>query len=168
MEQFHVKVDMEELKLGQLCDIFDKMVVTQSIIFVTTRHRIKSLKEEIRGKGITVATSHGGMNQHARDTAIQEFRSGSCRILIATDLRQTDAVHAPVVINYDLPTHPVHYIRRILQNGLPERKGVAINFVTCADERKLSVIQRFCNSQIGELPSNIADLPIGYGVQKKN
>lgn len=167
IDQFHVKVEMEELKLGKLCDLFDMMVVTQIIIFVTTQHKVKSLIAQIRGKDITVSAIHGGMDPHSRDTAIQEFRSGSSRILIATDLRRTDVVQAPVVINYDLPAHPVHYIRRVLHNGQSERKGAVISFVTYADKQNLSGIQRFCNSQIGELPANIANLPIGYGVQKK-
>jgi translation initiation factor 4A len=166
--QFYVKVDMEEQKLSKLCDLVDMMVVTQSIIFVPTRHKVKPLIEQIRGKGITVSASHGGMHQHARDTAIQAFRSGSSRILITTDLRCTNVVQAPVVINYDLPTHPVHYVRHVLHNGQSERKGVVISFITYADECNLSDIQRLCNSQIGELPCEIASLPIGYGVQKQN
>ncbi|TVU33116.1 hypothetical protein EJB05_24901, partial [Eragrostis curvula] len=159
IDQFHVKVEKEELKLGKLCDLFDMMVGTQSIIFVSPQHKVKSLIEQIRGKGITVSASHGSMNQQARDNSIQEFRSGLSGILIATDLRGTDVMQVPIVINYDLPAEPVtvSYIRRALLCGQSQRKGVVINFITRADELDLFGIERFCNSQIGKLPSNIAD-----------
>ncbi|XP_062224619.1 ATP-dependent RNA helicase DRS1-like [Phragmites australis] len=158
MKQFHVKLEKEELKLEKLCDLFDTMVLTQSIIFVNTRRKVKSLMDKIRGKDYTVSASHGGMDQPARDTAIQEFRSGSSRILITTNLHGTDMVQAPIVINYDLPTQPVHYLRHLQQNRQSGTKGVLITFVTRADKRILFDIQRFCNSQIDELPSNFADL----------
>ncbi|XP_062218602.1 ATP-dependent RNA helicase drs1-like [Phragmites australis] len=165
VKQLYVKVEKEEVKLGKVCDLFDTMAITQSVIFVNTRRKVKSLIEKIKGKGYTVSASHGSMDQHARDTAIQEFQSGSSRILIATDLRGTDVVQVPVVINYDLPTQPVKYIRRVQQGGQSGRKGVVISFVTRVDERILLDIQRFCNGQVGELPSDIADLLVGYGVQ---
>lgn len=63
-----------------------------------------------------------------------------------------------LVINYDLPTQPENYLHRIGRSGRFGRKGVAINFVTKDDERLLSDIQRFYNTQIEELPSNVADL----------
>lgn len=160
IKQFYVKVEKEESKLDKLCDLFDTMAVTQSIIFVNNRRKVKSLTEKMRGKEYTVSASHGGMDQHTRDSVVQEFRSGSSRVLITTDLRGTDVLHVPVVINYDLPTQPVQHLRHVLRSGQPGRKGVAISFVTRAraDERVLSDIQRFCNSQIGKLPSNVADL----------
>ncbi|KAL6630098.1 hypothetical protein ACP70R_029863 [Stipagrostis hirtigluma subsp. patula] len=168
MKQFYVKIEKEELKVEKLCDLFDTMAVTQSIIFVNTKRNVKLLMEKFRGKGYTVSASHGGMNQHARDTAIQEFRSGSSRIIIATDLRGSNVVEVPVVINYDLPTKPVKYIRRVQQCGQSGRKGVAISFITRTDERVFFDIKRFCNNQLDKLPSNVADLLMGYGEQKQN
>ncbi|KAL6604613.1 hypothetical protein ACP70R_043040 [Stipagrostis hirtigluma subsp. patula] len=168
MKQFYVKIEKEELKVEKLCDLFDTMAVTQSIIFVNTKRNVKLLVEKFRGKGYTVSASHGGMNQHARDTAIQEFRSGSSRIIIATDLRGSNVVEVPVVINYDLPTKPVKYIRRVQQCGQSGRKGVVISFITRTDERVFFDIKRFCNNQLEKLPSNVAHLLMGYGEQKQN
>lgn len=62
------------------------------------------------------------------------------------------------VINYDLPNNPENYLHRIGRSGRFGRKGVAINFVTQDDERLLQDIQKFYNTVIEELPSNIADL----------
>jgi len=82
---------------------------------VNTKQGVKSLIQDVRDKGYTVSASHGGMSQLGRDTAIQEFRAGSSRILIATDLRGTNLGQVPVVINYDLPTQLMQYISRVQQ-----------------------------------------------------
>ncbi|BAF08235.2 Os02g0221300 [Oryza sativa Japonica Group] len=157
VKQFYVNVEKEDCKLDKLCGLFDTMEITRSIIFVNTRHHAKSLTEKIRGKGYTVSAIHGGIHQRARDKAVQEFQSGSSRILITTDLRGIDVLRAPAAIFYDLPTQPVCYLRHV-QSGQHGRKGVAISFITSTDERVFSTIQKFCNTQIEELPSNVADL----------
>ncbi|CAM8920477.1 unnamed protein product [Rhodiola kirilowii] len=91
---------------------------------------------------------------------MREFRSGSSRVLITTDLlaRGIDVQQVSLVINYDLPTQPENYLHRIGRSGRFGRKGVSINFVTKDDERMLADIQRFYNVVIEELPSNVADL----------
>lgn len=113
IKQFYVKVEKEESKFDKLCDLFHTMAVTQSIIFVNARRKVKSLAEKMRGRDYTVSTSHGGMDQQAREVAIQDLSSGSSRVLVTTDLRGADALEVPVVINYDLPTQPVQYLRHV-------------------------------------------------------
>ena len=75
---------------------------------------------------------------------MKEFRSGSSRVLITTDLlaRGIDLQQVSLVINYDLPTSRENYIRRISYGGRFGRKGVAINFVTTKDVRMLRDIER--------------------------
>jgi hypothetical protein len=73
-------------------------------------------------------------------------------------LRCPALLQVSLVINYDLPTQPENYLHRIGRSGRFGRKGVAINFVTRDDERMLQDIQRFYNTVIEELPSNVADL----------
>jgi translation initiation factor 4A len=108
----------------------------------------------------TVSATHGDMDQNTRDIIMREFRSGSSRVLITTDLlaRGIDVQQVSLVINYDLPTQPENYLHRIGRSGRFGRKGVAINFVTRDDERMLQDIQRFYNTVVEELPSNVADL----------
>ncbi|RRT36623.1 hypothetical protein B296_00038052 [Ensete ventricosum] len=79
------------------------------------------------------------MDQNTRDIIMREFRSGSSRVLITTDLlaRGIDVQQVSLVINYDLPTQPENYLHRIGRSGRFGRKGVAINFVTRDDERML-------------------------------
>ena len=91
---------------------------------------------------------------------MREFRSGSSRVLITTDLlaRGIDVQQVSLVINYDLPQQPENYLHRIGRSGRFGRKGVAINFVVESDERVLQDIQKFYNTTIEQLPVNINDL----------
>nr|TKW37236.1 hypothetical protein SEVIR_1G035200v2 [Setaria viridis] len=149
--QFYVKVKKEEMKLSKLYALLHTGKVRNVIIFVNTKDKVMSLSQDV-GKHYNVSASHDDMDQHARDAAIQKFRSGSSSILIAADLRGTNAVKVPVVINYDLPTQPMQYIHRVQQqNRQPGKRSVFINLVTRADECIHFEIQRFCNGQVKEL-----------------
>ncbi|PPD70491.1 hypothetical protein GOBAR_DD32626 [Gossypium barbadense] len=160
IKQFYVNVEKEEWKLETLCDLYETLAITQSVIFVNTRRKVDWLTDKMRSRDHTVSATHGDMDQNARDIIMREFRSGSSRVLITTDLlaRGIDVQQVSLVINYDLPTQPENYLHRIGRSGRFGRKGVAINFVTTDDERMLYDIQRFYNVVIEELPSNVADL----------
>src|SRR5688572_30603032 len=84
------------------------------------------------------------MEQKQREVLMKEFRTGSSRVLITTDLlaRGIDVQQVSLVINYDLPTNRENYIHRIGRGGRFGRKGVAINFVTTEDVRMLRDIER--------------------------
>ena len=90
---------------------------------------------------------------------MRQFQSGSSRVLISTDLlaRGIDVQQVSLVINYDLPSSTENYLHRIGRSGRFGRKGVAINFVTCRDVRKMQRIECFYETQIQELPADIAD-----------
>merc|ERR1719158_2250103 len=100
------------------------------------------------------------MTQNERQLIMKEFRSGSSRVLIATDLlaRGIDVQQVSLVINYDLPTNRENYIHRIGRSGRFGRKGVAINFVTSEDVRSLRAIEQFYNTQIEEMPMDVSEL----------
>ena len=95
-----------------------------------------------RSSNLSQRFQHGDMDQKERDVIMREFRSGSSRVLITTDLlaRGIDVQQVSLVINYDLPTNRENYIHRIGRGGRFGRKGVAINFVTDEDKRALQVI----------------------------
>ncbi|KAJ3698679.1 hypothetical protein LUZ61_002384 [Rhynchospora tenuis] len=160
IKQFYVNVEKEEWKLDTLCDLYETLAITQSVIFVNTRRKVDWLTDKMRSRDHTVSATHGDMDQNTRDIIMREFRSGSSRVLITTDLlaRGIDVQQVSLVINYDLPTQPENYLHRIGRSGRFGRKGVAINFVTRDDERMLFDIQRFYNVVIEELPANVADL----------
>ncbi|KAK6789586.1 hypothetical protein RDI58_013386 [Solanum bulbocastanum] len=160
IKQFYVNVDKEEWKLETVCDMYETLAITQSVIFVNTRRKFDWLTDEMQSRDHTVSATRGDMDHNTRDIITREFRSGSSRVLITTDLlaRGIDVQQVSLVINYDLPTQPENYLHRIGCSGRFGRKGVSINFVTKDDERMLSDIQRFYNVVIEELPANVADL----------
>jgi len=160
IKQFYVNVDKEEWKLETLCDLYETLSITQSVIFANTRRKVDWLTDKMRAREHTVSATHGDMDQNTRDIIMREFRSGSSRVLITTDLlsRGIDVQQVSLVINFDLPTQPENYLHRIGRSGRFGRKGVAINFATKDDERLLQDIQRFYNTVVEELPSNVADL----------
>ncbi|XP_059310722.1 eukaryotic initiation factor 4A-6-like, partial [Lycium ferocissimum] len=158
IKQFYVNVIEEEGKLETLCDLYETLGITQTIIFVNTSRKVDWLTDKMRGRDHTVSATHGDMDQNTRDIIMREFRSGSSCMLITTDLLARDVQKVSLVINYDLPTQPENYLHRICRSGRFGRKGVAINFATNDDERMLFDINKFYNVRIEELPANVDDL----------
>merc|ERR1719323_816889 len=160
IRQFFVDVEREDWKLDTLCDLYETLTITQAVIFCNTRRKVDWLTEKMHSRDFTVSAMHGDMDQKERDVIMREFRSGSSRVLITTDLlaRGIDVQQVSLVINYDLPTNRENYIHRIGRGGRFGRKGVAINFVTDDDKRALQDIEKFYNTQIDEMPMNVADL----------
>ncbi|XP_031624212.1 eukaryotic initiation factor 4A-like isoform X3 [Contarinia nasturtii] len=160
IKQFFVNVEREDWKIGTLCDLYETLSITQSVIFCNTRRKVDYLTEEMSANNFTVSALHGDMDQRERDLIMKQFRSGSSRVLITTDLlaRGIDVQQVSLVINYDLPSNRENYIHRIGRGGRFGRKGVAINFVTEKDKRTLQDIETFYNTRIEEMPANVADL----------
>jgi len=160
IKQFYIGIDREDWKLETLCDLYETLTITQAIIYCNTRRKVDWLVEQMTKRDFTVSCMHGEMEQRERDIIMREFRSGSSRVLITTDLlaRGIDVQQVSLVINYDLPTNRENYIHRIGRSGRFGRKGVAINFVTEDDLRYLRDIEQFYQTQVLEMPQNIADL----------
>lgn len=160
IKQFFVNVEREDWKIGTLCDLYETLSITQSVIFCNTRRKVDFLTEEMTTNNFTVSALHGDMEQRERDLIMKQFRSGSSRVLITTDIlaRGIDVQQVSLVINYDLPSNRENYIHRIGRGGRFGRKGVAINFVTEKDKRTLQDIESFYNTRIDEMPANVADL----------
>lgn len=160
IKQFFVNVEKEEWKLETLCDLYETLSITQAVIFCNTRRKVDWLTENMHKKDFTVSAMHGDMDQRERELIMRQFRTGSSRVLITTDLlaRGIDVQQVSLVINYDLPSNRENYIHRIGRGGRFGRKGVAINFVTEDDKRVLKDIETFYTTTIDEMPLNVADL----------
>merc|ERR1711963_853387 len=150
----------EEWKLDTLCDLYENLTISQAIIYCNRRRKVDLLADELTKRDFTISTMHAELNQQERDLVMREFRSGSSRVLISTDLlaRGIDVQQVSLVINYDLPTSMENYLHRIGHSGPFGRKGVAINFVTTEDVCSMRDIERYYHTQIEEMPMNIADL----------
>jgi translation initiation factor 4A len=160
IRQFYINVEREDWKLDTLCDLYDTLNITQAVIFCNTRKRVDYLTEQMRQRDFTVSSTHGDITQKEREVILTEFRSGSSRVLITTDLlaRGIDVHQVSLVINYDLPRNFEKYIHRIGRSGRFGRKGVAINFITNDDGNVLRELERFYNTHIEEMPASVADL----------
>merc|ERR1712238_277609 len=160
IKQFYIAVEREEWKLETLCDLYETLTITQAIIYCNTRRKVDWLQEEMQKRDFTVSCMHGDMDQKERDIIMREFRTGSSRVLITTDLlaRGIDVQQVSLVINYDLPANRENYIHRIGRSGRFGRKGVAINFLTEGDVRYLRDIEQFYQTEITEMPMDVADL----------
>jgi translation initiation factor 4A len=160
IRQFYVAIEKEEWKLDTLCDLYETLTITQAIIYCNTRRKVDFLADQLTKRDFTVSTMHADLDQKERDLVMREFRSGSSRVLISTDLlaRGIDVQQVSLVINYDLPPNMENYLHRIGRSGRFGRKGVAINFVTNSDVRSMKDIERYYHTQIEEMPMDIADL----------
>ena len=158
IKQFYVMVEKEEWKLTTLVDLYEAITITQAVIFCNTRRKVDWLTEQLNAKDFTVSAMHGEMTQEQRDVVMKEFRTGSSRVLITTDLlaRGIDVQQVSLVINYDIPTNKENYIHRIGRGGRYGRKGVAINLIANEDVAMLREIEKFYNTQVEELPMNFA------------
>jgi translation initiation factor 4A len=160
IQQFYINIEREEWKLDTLCDIYETVSIAQAVIFCNTRRKVEFLNEKLTQREFVVSSMHGEMEQSVRDQIMREFRSGSTRVLITTDLlaRGIDVQQVSLVINYDLPTNRENYIHRIGRGGRFGRKGVAINFATKDDTRVLQDLESYYNTTIEPMPMNIANL----------
>lgn len=86
IKQFYIGVEREEWKLETLCDLYETLTITQAIIYCNTRRRVDWLSEKMQDRDFTISCMHGDMGQGERDVIMREFRSGSSRVLITTDL----------------------------------------------------------------------------------
>ena len=132
IRQFYVAVEQENWKLETLCELYETLTITQCVIFVNTRRKVDYLTQELRNRDFIVSCMHGDMEQKERSVIMSEFRSGSSRVLITTDLlaRGIDVQQVSLVINFDLPNQRETYIHRIGRSGRFGRK-VSIHFQSC-------------------------------------
>merc|ERR1719265_1011082 len=153
--QFYVAIEKEDWKLDTLCDLYETLTITQAIIYCNTRRKVDFLADQMTKRDFTLSTMHAELDQKERDLIMREFRSGSSRVLISTDLlaRGIDAQQVSLVINYDLPGNVENYLHRIGRSGRFGRKGVANNVV-----RSMKDIEKYYHTQIEEMPMDIADM----------
>ena len=136
VEQYLYYVDKVNKK-HLLADILKKPEVENALVFSRTKHGCDRIVRELRKAGIEAVAIHGDKTQGARQNALNRFKSGSCRFMIATDIaaRGLDIEGLSHVINYDLPMEAEAYVHRIGRTGRAGRTGTAISFC-CIDEVK--------------------------------
>ncbi len=110
----------------------------QVLVFTRTKHGANRLAKQLSDDGITSTAIHGNKSQAARTRALREFKTGTVRVLVATDIaaRGLDIDRLPYVVNYELPHVAEDYVHRIGRTARAGQKGHAMSLV-CVDEQKL-------------------------------
>jgi ATP-dependent RNA helicase RhlE len=127
-----------ERKRELLAHLIKSHDLKQLLVFVRTKHGASRLAQQLERDGITATSIHGDKSQPQRTQALAEFKQGTVRALVATDVaaRGLDIEDLPHVVNFELPTTPEDYIHRIGRTGRAGTKGDAISLV-CEDENEL-------------------------------
>ena len=160
IKQFMVELPKEEWKIEALIDIYSQLNINQAMIYCNKRQRVEWLSEKLQAQGFPVSYIHGEMDVSERKRRMQDFRSGSVRVLISTDLlaRGIDVQQVSLVINYELPTNQENYIHRIGRSGRFGRKGVAINMIGPDEVEMKNQIEKYYSTKIVSLPDDLGKI----------
>ncbi|MBY4677747.1 DEAD/DEAH box helicase [Marinobacterium arenosum] len=115
----------------------------QLMVFTRTKKRADLVTEHLQAEGISAAAIHGDKHQRERLQALEQFKAGQIRVLVATDVaaRGLDIDALPRVVNYDLPQQPEAYVHRIGRTGRAGSSGQAISLVAPDERRYLQAIE---------------------------
>jgi len=161
IKQNYIDVQNDDEKLEIIKDLYGKISVNQSIIFCNTKKKLIWLESALTKEKYTVNVIHGDMMQEERNEIMDQFISGDCRILIATDVlsRGINVQQVSLVINFDMPREVETYLHRIGRCGRYGKTGVGINLVSKFDMKYLKAIERHYKIKIDYLDANF-DNPI--------
>ena len=137
-------------KRDLLIDILTKRHGDQVLIFGKTKHGCNRLAEQLETAGLPAVAIHGNKSQAQRQKALNQFKSGKARILVATDVaaRGLDIPNLPLVINHDLPMVAEDYIHRIGRTGRNGMQGEALSLVSSDEAGLLRQIQRLLKTDV--------------------
>ncbi len=131
IEQDVIKFGSTEQKFRVLMDLLNQKEYEKVLLFEETRHRVQRLAQKLSRAGIPVDQIHGDKSQNARQRALNDFKQGKVRVLVATDVasRGLDISDVSHVINYQVPRTHDSYIHRIGRTGRAGKSGKALTFV---------------------------------------
>ena len=140
----------EDDKLDALVRVVNAREIAQALVFTRTKLAADKLGRRLLKRGIQAATIHGDKAQLERLAALDGFKQGKIRLLVATDIaaRGIDIVELPCVVNFELPYSPEDYVHRIGRTGRAGASGLAVSLVAPDEDRLLSGIERFINRQL--------------------
>ena len=127
-----------------------------ALVFSRTRYGVDRIVRDLKKAGIDAAGIHGDKSQNARQTALKRFKSGECKVLVATDIaaRGIDVAGLSHVINYDMPMEPEAYIHRIGRTGRAGRDGKAISFCCIDEVKQLNQVEKLIGKRLREEQSD--------------
>jgi ATP-dependent RNA helicase DeaD len=158
VRQLYLQVPWSD-KADALGRILDRPDVTSALIFTETKRNADLLEAQMNRRGYAVALLHGDLSQKERDRAMQRFRDGSIRFLIATNVaaRGLDIDDISHVVNFDVPLTPEEYLHRVGRTGRAGRDGVAVTLITPSEILRLREVERMARTRIE--PVSLDDFP---------
>lgn len=144
---YYVERDRKRALLAHLLnDDLDGSV----LVFTRTKRGADRVTKDLMKDGLKVASIHGDKSQTARQKALQDFKTGRTRVLVATDIaaRGIDIAQLPYVVNYDVPEAAETYVHRIGRTGRAGRSGIAVTLATPEDRGSLRDIEKLIKMRI--------------------
>jgi len=141
---------IQQMKTRLITELLYRIESKSVLVFTRTKHRTERIARHLKESGFRVASLQGNLSQSRRQAALDGFRTGSVKILVATDIaaRGIDIRHISHVINYDMPENTDAYIHRIGRTGRIDKNGDALTFVTSADMAMVNSIERILNYKL--------------------
>lgn len=133
------------LKPGLLAHLLQDDSFNMVLVFTRTKHGADRIARRLEKDNIRTGTLHSNRSQNQRLRALQDFKDGKVRVLVATDIaaRGIDVDGISHVVNYDFPPHHEDYVHRIGRTGRAQAIGEAISFITSEDQGSLRALERF-------------------------
>jgi ATP-dependent RNA helicase RhlE len=140
----------QHLKTALLQALLRQTDTESVLVFTRTKHRASRVAQQLIRGGHRVTSLQGNLSQNQRQAALDGFRNGSFKILVATDIaaRGIDVLSISHVINYDMPESTDDYIHRIGRTGRVDKSGDAFTFVTDADADKIAALERILGAPL--------------------
>jgi len=138
------------LKTALLKELLRKVKMESVLVFTRTKHRAERLAQQLAGAGHRATSLQGNLSQERRQAALDGFRAGSYKILVATDIaaRGIDVLDISHVINYDMPDGTDAYIHRIGRTGRVGKAGDAFTFVTTEDGAMVRALEHLLHTPL--------------------
>ena len=153
----------ESQKLGIIRELFAEPSESKTIIFSSSKMKVKELAHTLKRMKLDVAAMHSDLEQPQREEVMLNFKNNKVKILVATDIvaRGIDIEDIGLVINYDVPHDPEDYIHRIGRTARAAATGSAITFVNEEEQGKFHQIEKFIERDIrkAELPASVGEGP---------
>ncbi|HVG59135.1 MAG TPA: DEAD/DEAH box helicase [Hyalangium sp.] len=139
-----------EQKRHLLVHLLGDTTIRRALVFTRTKHGANRVTKQLTSARISAEAIHGNKSQNARERALDSFKDGSCRVLVATDIaaRGIDIEGITHVINFDLPNIPESYVHRIGRTGRAGAAGTALSFCDTEERAYLKDIERTIRRQV--------------------
>jgi len=152
-----------------LGELLKDLAMNRVIVFTRTKHGANKVAEYLNRGGVKSDAIHGNKSQNARQRALETFRSGAVRVLVATDIaaRGIDIDDISHVVNFELPNEPESYVHRIGRTARAGGEGIAISFCDPSERGYLRDIERITRNKIEAVAHDLPPLPEGQQQQQE-